>query len=340
LTAAPEGEAEGVVVERLVKTFPISHDLATWLRHRGRPPRFRAVDDVGFRVRRGELFGLLGANGAGKSTILRVLAGLMTPDDGVVRVNGVDVRTSPLALRAQIGLCTAEERTFYYRLTARANLEFFGELAGLHGPALGRRMTEVCALVDLEDRLDCRFESFSSGTRQRLAIARALLGRPDVLLLDEPTRAVDPVHAAAIRRIIRRLVVEQRKTVVLCTNQLDEAWELCDRIAVLAAGRLVTVAEPADLVAAARRKRFAIDFDRTDDALVARARAVDGVRSLSQAPHAGGVRMRVELDEREATLTELLRAVSANGICVRSVEPENATPFEAFARVAGVPHAQ
>jgi ABC-2 type transport system ATP-binding protein len=100
LNAAPDGATLGVVVERLVKTFPTSHDVASWLRHRGRPPRFRAVDDVGFSVRHGELFGLLGANGAGESTILRVLAGLMTPDSGVVRVNGVDVRVAARAARA------------------------------------------------------------------------------------------------------------------------------------------------------------------------------------------------------------------------------------------------
>lgn len=325
-----------IAVERLVKTFPVGHGIATWLRHGGRPPRRTAVDDVSFRVRRGELFGLLGANGAGKSTILRVLAGLMIPDAGTVSVNGHDLGTSSPALRGQIGLCTAEERTFYYRLSARANLEFFGDLAGIHGSALSRRIGEVCALVDLEGSLDRRFESFSSGMRQRLAIARALLGQPDVLLLDEPTRAVDPVHAAAIRAFVRKLVAEQGKTVVLCTNQLDEAWELCDRIAVLAAGRLATVATPAELVASTQRRRYAIDFDRGDDALLARAGAVAGVRALSFVPRSDGVRLCVELDEGAATLTGLLRAVSANGVCVTCVQPETVTPFEAFARLAEV----
>jgi ABC-2 type transport system ATP-binding protein len=328
------------VVARLTKTFPARHDVGTWLRHRGRPPRFRAVDDVSFRVKEGELFGLLGENGAGKSTILRVLAGLITPDSGVVRVGGYDVRASSPAWRTQVGLCMADDRTFYYRLSARQNLEFFGELAGLGGPSLRARIAEVCALVDLEGSLERRFEAFSSGMRQRLAIARSLLGRPQVLLLDEPTRGVDPVHAAAIRTFVKRLVNEHGITVVLCTNQLDEAWDLCDRIAVVASGRLATVATPAELIAPMRQRRYAIDFDRGDDDLAARVGTVSGVRALSFAPRSTGVRLSVELDDGAATLTDFLQAISANGVRVTSVQPESVTPFEVFSRLAEHPDAR
>ena len=326
--------SDGIVVENLTKTFPRSLSLSTWARHRGQPPRFLAADDVSFRVRKGELFGLLGANGAGKSTILQVLAGLVTPDAGRVVVNGVDAKRDPVGVRRQVGFCTAEERSFYYRLSARRNFEFFGTLAGLSGSALRERIATVTSMVDLTSSLDRRFETFSSGMRQRLAIARAMLGEPDVLLLDEPTRAVDPVHAAEIRSFVRRLVTDHGKTVVLCTNLLEEAWELCDRVAVIARGRVVTVATPQDLVASTRARRYSIVFDEVDDGLVGRTQAVAGVSNVTFHRDREGIRMRAELDENARTLTDLLHAASANGLTIKRVELDSASPFEVFSRLA------
>jgi ABC-2 type transport system ATP-binding protein len=331
-SSPPRGDS--IVVERLTKTFPISHGVATWLRHGGHPPRFLAVEDVGFSVRSGELFGLVGENGAGKSTILQILSGLTTPDTGSVVVNGVDGSRNPIALRKEIGLCSADERSFYFRLTARQNLEFFGHLHGLRGTALRTRVDAVTAMVDLTASLERRYAEFSSGMRQRLAIARAMLGDARVLLLDEPTRAVDPVHAAAIRSFVRTLATEHGKTVFLCTNLLEEAWEICDRIAIIRSGRIVTVATPDELIARSRRRRYAIVFDNADDALLARARSVPGISEISLAPHRAGTRMQVELDDEPRTLTELLHAVSSNGVCVSRVEPDTVTPLEIFTGLA------
>jgi ABC-2 type transport system ATP-binding protein len=333
----PPSTSECVAVEHVTKTFPKSHDFLTWLRHRGRPPRFRAVNDVCFSVGRGELFGLLGENGAGKSTILQMLSGLTTPDAGTIRVDGIAGSRSGSAsreLRQRIGMCTAEERSFYYRLTARENLRFFGNLCGLHGRALDARVEIVGRHVDLTDKLDRNFETYSSGMRQRLAIARALLTDPPVLLLDEPTRAVDPVHARDIRALIRSLVVNEGKTAVLCTNLLEEAWELCDRIAVIAAGKIITIAKPSDLVAAAGGRRYAVVLDRMDDDLIERARAVAGLSKIVVEERARGVRLVVDLDDGPRTLTHLLRAVSANAVSVEHVAPEDPSPFQIYASLA------
>jgi ABC-2 type transport system ATP-binding protein len=326
-----------VAVERVTKTFPKSHDFLTWLRHGGKPPRFRAIDDVSFSVGRGELFGLLGENGAGKSTILQMLSGLTTPDAGSIHVDGIEGSRGPTAareLRKRIGLCTAEERSFYYRLTARQNLHFFGNLCGLHGRALEARVDIVARHVDLHEKLDRNFETYSSGMRQRLAIARALLADPPVLLLDEPTRAVDPVHARDIRALIRSLVVDEGKTAVLCTNLLEEAWELCDRIAVIAAGKIIAIAKPAELLARAGGRRYSVSLDRIDEALINRTRAVAGLHHLSVEEQPRGVRLVAELDDGPRTLTELLRAVSANGVSVEHVAPEDPDPFQIYASLA------
>jgi ABC-2 type transport system ATP-binding protein len=333
----PATQAEAVVVEHVTKSFPKRHDFFTWVRHGGRPPRFRAVNDVSFRVGSGELFGLLGENGAGKSTILQMLSGLTTPDSGTIRVAGIEggaSATSSRDVRRRIGLCSAEERSFYYRLTARQNLRFFGTLGGLHGTALDDRIETVARHVDLSEKLDRNFEGFSSGMKQRLAIARALLTDPPVLLLDEPTRAVDPVHARDIRAVVRSLVVDEGKTVILCTNLLEEAWELCDRIAVINAGEIITIANPNDLVAQARGRRYTVLLDRIDANLLDRTRAVRGLSGIVVEQEANGVRLVADLDDGLHTLTNLLHAISANGVAVQHVAPEEPSPFQIYSRLA------
>jgi ABC-2 type transport system ATP-binding protein len=249
-------DANVVRLEHVSKTFPVATGYASWLQFRGAPPRRPALTDITCSIARGELFGLLGENGAGKSTILRLLSGLVTADSGKISIAGIDARTRSQRARAQVGLCTGEERSFYFRLTARQNLEYFGRLAGISGTHLRSRISDVARAVDLEADLDRRFDRFSAGMRQRLAIARALLPDPKILLLDEPTRSVDPIHAQQLRALVRdEHAARLGKTVILATNMLEEAWELCDRVAILRAGRVAAVATPAELSELGRSQR-------------------------------------------------------------------------------------
>jgi ABC-2 type transport system ATP-binding protein len=240
-------------------------------------------------------------------------------------------------MRHHIGLCTSEERAFYFRLTARENLEYFGALAGLRSRELGPRTREMLELVDLAGDADVRFDNFSSGMRQRLAVARSLLGDPEVVLLDEPTRAVDPIHAQAIRTFVRDELVGRRgKTVILATNLLDEAWELCDRIAVLRSGAIAAIASPAELGRSLHSgQHYQIVVDRADDALLERTRAVPGLLDLRTLPECGEVALRVKLDSNPRTLTKLLAAVSANGVSIASVRPCDVRPADIFAGLVG-----
>ena len=315
----------------VTKSFPNAYGLVAWLRHGGATPRRIALDAVSLHVRPRQLFGLLGPNGAGKTTMLKLLATLSLPDRGHIVVNGIDTAADPDAVKRHVGLCTSEERSFYFRLTARQNLEFFGALVGLGGAALRKRINEVIAIVDLEDSLERRFDAFSSGMRVRLALARALLADPIILLLDEPTRGVDPIHADAMRRLLREeLVGRQGKTVVLTTNILEEAWSVCDRVAVLNEGKLVADGAPAELsTQIGGRVRYAITFDRVSADLIARVRSIDGVLQAD----AGGTHaatLTVELAAGGRTLTELLRAVGANGTMVLGVRPLDDGLLELF----------
>jgi ABC-2 type transport system ATP-binding protein len=330
--------ANAVSVIGVGKALPATHGYLSWLKHRGTPPRRTVLSDITFTVKRGELFGLLGANGAGKSTLLRVLAGLIHPDSGEITIDGLDASAPPLLRRRTIGLCTGEERSFYYRLSARSNLAYFGALAGLGRRELPDRIDAIARTVDLHRDLDRRFDGFSAGMRQRLSFARALLADPDVLLLDEPTRAVDPTHAHELRRFVRdELVTKLGKTVILATNLLDEAWELCDRVAVLRAGRIVSMASPAELGRLhAQVRRYAIDLDRIDACFLDRVRLVPGLISFSSVPTGDGVKLSVDMDEDPRTLTILLQAVSANGVSITQVQPQNVRPIDVFTRLTGL----
>ncbi|HEY4440238.1 MAG TPA: ABC transporter ATP-binding protein, partial [Candidatus Elarobacter sp.] len=195
-----------LTVEHVDKSFPVAHGLQAMVRSlTGRTvARRQVLFDISLEVGRGELFGLLGPNGAGKSTLLKLLSTLTVADRGRMTIDGIDVAQRPLEAKRRIALCTSDERSFYFRLTARQNLEFFGALMGLSGAHLRQRIAECVELVDLTPYLDQRFGGFSSGMRVRLTVARALLADPAILFFDEPTRAVDPVHAHEIRGLIRR----------------------------------------------------------------------------------------------------------------------------------------
>ena len=319
-------------VDRITKSFPTAFGFEAMFKHGGRSPRAVALQDVQLEVGRGELFGLLGPNGSGKTTLLKLIATLAHPDRGRIFIDAVDVAKEPRLAQRLIGLCPSEERSFYFRLTGRQNLEFFGALAGLRRRELRRRIDAIVELIDLGGTIDRPVAGFSSGMRQRLAVGRALLADPPILLLDEPTRAVDPIHADDLRRLVRRELVDRhKKTVVLATNVLEEAWSLCDRIAVFSRGTIVAQAPPRDLAPYLNEvTRYDVALDHVDDALLERARAVAGVLSTDVSPDPRGARLRIDLRPNERSLTELMYALSSNGCLIRElrlVEPE---PVEVF----------
>jgi ABC-2 type transport system ATP-binding protein len=228
--------------EHLTKFYDQSQD---W-RRRDPDARVLAVDDVSLSVEQGELFGLLGPNGAGKTTLVKMLTTLILPNSGELEINGYTLDDAD-AIRASVGLVVSDERSFYWRLSARRNLHFFAATYGLFGRKATQRVDEVLADVELLDRAEHRFSNFSSGMRQRLAIARALLHRPKLLFLDEPTRSLDPIHTQQLHDLILEMIANQGLTVFLITHDLVEAEKLCDRVAVMDKGRIQAVGAAAEL---------------------------------------------------------------------------------------------
>jgi ABC-2 type transport system ATP-binding protein len=205
-----------------------------------------AVDGVSLEVRRGEIVGLLGPNGSGKSTLLAVAAGILDPDEGSAAVESTHRAADPIAFAHRVGL-VPQECGLYEELSAAENLTFFGKLYGLAGSDLRRRVSRVLSRVRLTDRASQRIDTFSGGMKQRLNLAVALIHDPLVLLLDEPTAALDPASRDAFFADLTHLK-EDGHAVLLSTHHLDEAELGCDKIAILNQGKLVACGKPGDLL--------------------------------------------------------------------------------------------
>jgi ABC-2 type transport system ATP-binding protein len=206
----------------------------------------RAVDAVTLEVPRGEIFGFLGPNGAGKTTMIRLLLGLLDPTEGSARVLGHDTRTDSDAIREQTG-ALLEHTGLYERLSAIDNLDYFGRIWRIPGPDRKARVQELLTRLGLWDRRGEQVVKWSRGMKQKLAVARALLHRPSLIFLDEPTAGLDPVAAAALRDDLAGLAEHEGVTVFLTTHNLAEAEKLCDGIGVIRGGRLIAVGAPREL---------------------------------------------------------------------------------------------
>lgn len=197
-----------------------------------------AVDNLDLEVHRGEIFGLLGQNGAGKTTTILMLLGLTEPTSGEARVMGLDPEREPRQVKRRVGYLP-DAVGFYGGLTGRQNLRYTANLNGLRRAAAESAMGDVLEQVGLSDRADDRVETYSRGMRQRLGIADALVKTPDLLILDEPTTAIDPLGVVEILDLLRRLVHERGLAIMLSSHLLTQVQSVCDRIGIFAAGRLV-----------------------------------------------------------------------------------------------------
>jgi ABC-2 type transport system ATP-binding protein len=237
-----------ISIHNLSKTYPVPfRRLRAFFRRPVKEP-VEALRDVSFEVNTGEIFGLIGRNGAGKTTLTKIVATLVQPTTGSVVVRGHDTVSDDEHVRRQIGLSTAEERSFYWRLTGEQNLMFFARLHGLSDRTAKQRIASLFARLELEEVARRRFGELSTGNKQRLAVARAMLSTPPVLLLDEPTRSLDPLAAARMRELIRSLAQQDPPVTILFTSHnLSEVETLCERVAIISRGRIRAIDTPNNL---------------------------------------------------------------------------------------------
>lgn len=241
-----------------------------------------AVNGVSFDVYRGEIFGVLGPNGAGKTTTIRMMSGLLSPTSGSISVLGIDVcdDRSTKKLKHRINMVSGGERGLYYRLSGRQNLRYFADLYGIPRSEQKVIISEVLDLVKITEAADKKVEEYSRGMKQRIHIARALLNKPEILFLDEPTIGLDPEISLQIRKIIKDLS-EKGTTVILTTHYMTEAEELCDRMVLLRKGEIVgygTVDELRDKVADDTMIRIVTTKDPSE--LISDMLVVEGIMDM------------------------------------------------------------
>jgi ABC-2 type transport system ATP-binding protein len=259
-----------------------------------------AVKGISFDVQAGEVFGFLGHNGAGKTTTIRMLIGLLAPTGGAARIDGFDIVHERAQIKPRIGV-VFEEQNLYDRMSGRDNLRFFARLHGLNG----NRVQEVLELVGLDDRARDQVRKYSNGMKQRLLIARALLNRPKVLFLDEPTKGLDPTAAYAIRQTVVQLK-RQGTTVFLTTHYMEEADALCDRVAFISEGRIIALDSPRELKLRYGQRRAEVLLADRSTALLSLDDPGDAER-LGAWMAAGQV---LAIHSQEATLEEVFRQLA------------------------------
>jgi len=318
-----------IAIRNLSKLYPGAFELRTLL---GRAPRKRSVQalhDVSFDVNEGEIFGLIGPNGAGKTTLTKIIATLVQPTTGSVTVKGFDSVAQSAELRKLIGLAAAEERSFYWRLTVEQNLMFFARLYSIPARKAQAAIGELLALLDLEESARKRFGELSTGNKQRMAIARALLNKPPILLLDEPTRSLDPLAAARMRSFIGSLATgDPPVTILLTSHNLNEIEELCERIAIISHGRIRELDTPDRIRAlhkARERVRLVLEGISIEHAVNVVAAALADAEVSQEGPRTVVSFWREVGDER---LDHGLRAILANGTRVVACETQRASLLE------------
>jgi len=293
--------------------------------------RVRALDGVSLEVAPGVVHGLLGPNGAGKTTLIRVLATLLRPTSGTVEVAGVDVLADPTGARARIGLAGQFAAVDAY-LTGRENVEMVGRLYGIRGPEVRRRADEVLERIGLASDADRRVATYSGGMRRRLDLAASLVGRPQVMFLDEPTTGIDPRSRMDVWELIVDLVA-QGTTVLLTTQYLEEADRLADRITVIDHGRIVTEGTADELKA---RVASAVLEVRTAPEDRERASAILA-EVIGEVPTSdlSGTGMRMPARDGTATLVAAVRALDEAGIEPEDVALQRPSLDDVFLSVTG-----
>jgi ABC-2 type transport system ATP-binding protein len=315
-----------ISIDRVSKTYPVPLARLKRLFKRSVNP-VTALTDVSFDVREGEIFGLIGRNGAGKTTLTKIVATLVQPTEGAVTVRGFDSVRDEERVRAQTGLASAEERSFYWRLTAEQNLTFFARLYGMSAGEARRRIAELLAHFELEGLARRRFGELSTGNKQRLAVARSMLNSPPVLLLDEPTRSLDPVAAARMRATIGALARSTPPvTILLTSHNLAEVEELCERVAVISRGRIRAVDTPAALRGVHRQResvRITLGETTAERASAALDAGLDGLEVRDEG--GGVVAVAFTREPGDAALDRAVRLLIGAGARVMSCESERAT---------------
>jgi ABC-2 type transport system ATP-binding protein len=299
-----------------------------------------AVDNLNLNIKKGELFGLLGPNGAGKTTLVKILCTLLPPDGGIATVNGFDVAKQQMQVKQSIGtIFSVGERGFFWRLTGYSNLEFFAAINNVPRSGRKERIMEVLELVGMQEKAFEIFQKYSGGMKRKLALARALLADPPILLLDEPTTGLDVTSSRNIRDFIKNdLSKKHGKTVLYTTHYIEEVSQMCDRVGIMKKGKIVALDTPDALKGMTKKGEVAdIVVKNMSEVQVNSLRSMAGVSDLSseiQDSVLGQTRLRVRLENVDA-LAMVLGFFFREKIKLVNFRQEEPTLEDAFIELTG-----
>ncbi len=297
-----------------------------------------ALDEVSFFVKKGEIFGLLGPNGAGKTTTIKTICTLIQPTSGEVYVNGHDVEKDSQRARQDLGVMLTGDRTLYWKLTGRENLEYFSALYHMDRKHAKERIHELLKLVGLEERQDTLVENYSTGMRMRLSFIKGILHEPPVLLLDEPTMSLDPQSARLIRETIQDLR-KQGHAILLTTHYMEEADQLSDRVAVIDHGKIIALAPPDELKKSMMKSEvIEIEAQNIDPRVVEKLKGITNINEVvSSIEDASSLRgmIKVHSSDGKNAIPEMLGILVKGGVEVSNVKIATPTLEDVFISLTG-----
>ncbi|MFZ7138663.1 MAG: ABC transporter ATP-binding protein [archaeon] len=296
-----------------------------------------AVDNVSLLIKKGELLGLLGPNGAGKSTLTKMISGMLNPTSGTIKVGEYNIKKQPTKAKESLGV-VPQDIVLYDYLNAKENLSFYGRIYGLSGKKLKTRIEELLKFTQLEEKAVKRHVSkYSGGMKRRVNIAAALLHEPEVILLDEPTAGLDPQNKLALWEIIQSLK-EQGKTIVLTTHMMEEAEELCERVAIMDHGKIIALGSPKELV---KKVKMENTITVVPDKIT--PKLIEDIKTIAAVKNAYSVMNETEQTETLKVITdcpddilpEIVSTIVKDGTKVLSIQLSRVTLEDVFIALTG-----
>jgi ABC-2 type transport system ATP-binding protein len=319
-----------VEVKDLRKEYPVRYGFSG-------TKQIVAVEKLNFDISKGEVFGLLGPNGAGKSTTIKMISTLVTPTSGDATIDGSSVVSEPEKVREKIGVMLAGERTMYWKLTGRENLQYFSTLYHMNPGEAKHRIDYLLKLVGLSDHEKARVEGYSTGMRIRLSFAKSLLNDAPVLLLDEPTMSLDPQAARVVRETVLSLR-DQGKSILLTTHNMDEADRLSDRVGIIDHGNLIAIGSSSQLKREYTEKiTLRIKMRNTSgvEEALSKLKGIEAVRIVPDSTLQSEVEITCATDQSQEIVSSVLRTLANSNMNVESFNIVEPTLEDVFIRLTG-----
>ncbi|QAT60863.1 ATP-binding cassette domain-containing protein [Acidilutibacter cellobiosedens] len=327
-----------IEVINLKKNFVVKKKKGFFAKIKNREKKiFTAVDGINFNVNKGEIFGFLGPNGAGKTTTIKMISTLLRPTSGTVMVNGIDAVKNPIDVLKNLGTVLAGERSVYWKLTGRENLLYFAAMNGITGQVAKDKTDYLLKRFSLYKRADETVEKYSTGMKQRIALAKALISEPEIIILDEPTSGLDPQSARNLREVILEIKKEGR-TILLTTHYMEEADLLSDRIAIIDHGKIIALNTPQNLKEGLNKTNtVTVELNNWDEGIAHKVKEIPFVKSVNSKfnDNAREYEVKIHITNGSNTVSNIISTITASNIKISNFRSEEPTLEDVFINLTG-----